>query len=273
LNSTLERYVKIVHPITHRAHFRPWMVKAGIIIPWLNGLLVYTLPTWAILTAEPRGICIKQWPSLTYAKVYGVMLFVWQVIMPTAVFVLCYSKIVVVVRRRSKVAIAMASLAASPIQHCVVTSSVSASPEGHERNVGPSTSRVDSNHEAVETMSQSTVRGRRIIRTMVIITSCFFVCWCPMQLLATINLFCPLSNIGQSSRIFTCVAVCNIILNPIIYSAHLKVVDIAWRAACHVIRRRNQGVLAVIAAQIVVNPIEPTTSHFTGTEQNINQCY
>jgi hypothetical protein len=35
---TLERYVKIVHPIRHRNHFRRWMTYAGVALCWINGL-------------------------------------------------------------------------------------------------------------------------------------------------------------------------------------------------------------------------------------------
>jgi hypothetical protein len=42
----LERYFKIVHPIKHRNNFRPWMVKLGVIAPWIDGLFVIILPEW-----------------------------------------------------------------------------------------------------------------------------------------------------------------------------------------------------------------------------------
>jgi len=35
---TLDRYWKIVHPIHHRKYYRRWMVKGGLIIPWLSGV-------------------------------------------------------------------------------------------------------------------------------------------------------------------------------------------------------------------------------------------
>jgi hypothetical protein len=40
----LERYLKVVHPVKYRNNLRPWMVKVGIIAPWLDGLLIVTLP-------------------------------------------------------------------------------------------------------------------------------------------------------------------------------------------------------------------------------------
>ena len=44
---TAERYAKIVHPIGHRKHFRSWMVKVGLAVPWLVGVTLYLIPNWA----------------------------------------------------------------------------------------------------------------------------------------------------------------------------------------------------------------------------------
>jgi hypothetical protein len=52
----LECYFKIVHPVKHRNNFRPWMVKLGVIAPWIDGLLVVILPAW--LTSDVvDGVC------------------------------------------------------------------------------------------------------------------------------------------------------------------------------------------------------------------------
>jgi len=42
---TLDRYWKIVHPIHHRKHYRRWMVKLGLILPWFGGFVVKFLPS------------------------------------------------------------------------------------------------------------------------------------------------------------------------------------------------------------------------------------
>ena len=42
---TLDRYWKIVHPIHHRKHYRRWMLKLGLILPWLGGIVVKFLPS------------------------------------------------------------------------------------------------------------------------------------------------------------------------------------------------------------------------------------
>jgi hypothetical protein len=35
---TLERYMKIVHPVFHRNHYRRWMTYVAIVLCWILGL-------------------------------------------------------------------------------------------------------------------------------------------------------------------------------------------------------------------------------------------
>ena len=100
---TLERYVKIVHPVWHRNHYRPWMTRIGLVVPLLNGFVFYMIPQWATISAI-NGRCQSQWPSLTMAKAYRVFLYVWQFVLPVQVFVFCYWKIIGRIRGHKKVA-------------------------------------------------------------------------------------------------------------------------------------------------------------------------
>ena len=52
LSITAERYFKIVHPIVHRAHWRPWMLVAVVAFPWIYGFII---DVSAILFDERRG--------------------------------------------------------------------------------------------------------------------------------------------------------------------------------------------------------------------------
>ena len=42
---TVERYVKIVHPVAHRNHYQRWMTRVGVATPWLIGLLTSSVPS------------------------------------------------------------------------------------------------------------------------------------------------------------------------------------------------------------------------------------
>ena len=67
---TLERYFKIVHAIAHRKHYRQWMTKVGVALPWIGGVcltLFLSLGTTRIV----NGRCLKQavWPNEAMAFV------------------------------------------------------------------------------------------------------------------------------------------------------------------------------------------------------------
>ena len=56
---TVERYVKIVHPIAHRNHYRRWMTIAGVATPWLIGLVTSSMPS-VTTTKFVDGTCKTQ---------------------------------------------------------------------------------------------------------------------------------------------------------------------------------------------------------------------
>ena len=56
---TVERYVKIVHPVAHRNHYRRWMTRVGVATPWLIGLLTSSVPSLTS-TKFVDGTCTTQ---------------------------------------------------------------------------------------------------------------------------------------------------------------------------------------------------------------------
>ena len=67
---TLDRFWKIVYPIHHRKYYRPWMLKVGLFLPWLNGVAVDLLPA-AATSRIINGKCypLLFWPSVLMRKV------------------------------------------------------------------------------------------------------------------------------------------------------------------------------------------------------------
>jgi hypothetical protein len=98
---TLERYAMVVHPVEHRKHFRPWMIRVGVIVPWLDGLFVIVIPNWAT-TRVIGGLCLSNvyWPSVAAARFYITFVFVWQFVVTIAVVVFCYARIIVTIRHQ-----------------------------------------------------------------------------------------------------------------------------------------------------------------------------
>ena len=61
---TLERYFKIVHAIAHRKHYRNWMTKVGVILPWFGGVCLVLFPGMGT-TRIVNGRCLRLavWPN------------------------------------------------------------------------------------------------------------------------------------------------------------------------------------------------------------------
>jgi len=69
---TVERYVKIVHPVAHRNHHRRWMTIVGVATPWLIGLVTSSMPS-VTTTKFVDGTCKTQVynTTLSFDRVYA----------------------------------------------------------------------------------------------------------------------------------------------------------------------------------------------------------
>jgi len=93
----VERYVKIVHPVVHRNHYRRWMTYAGVILPWVDGCCCYLIPSWStskVIDGECRWFA---WPTQSMYIAYTIAMFVWHYVMPPAVFLFAYWSIIGVI--------------------------------------------------------------------------------------------------------------------------------------------------------------------------------
>jgi len=61
---TLERYFKVVHAVAHRNHYRNWMTKVGVALPWIGGACLILFPAMGT-TRVVNGRCVKfnVWPN------------------------------------------------------------------------------------------------------------------------------------------------------------------------------------------------------------------
>ena len=96
---TVERYVKIVHPVVHRNHYRRWMTFAGVILPWVDGVCCFLIPAWATV-AMVDGKCLNfVWPTPAMFSSYTLTMFVWHYVLPPAFFFFAYYSINCVIGR------------------------------------------------------------------------------------------------------------------------------------------------------------------------------
>ena len=94
---TVERYIKIVHPVIHRNHYRRWMTYAGVILPWVDGCCCYLIPAWATASMVD-GKCMKfMWPTPAMFSAYTLAMFFWHYVIPPAFFLFAYWRIIDVI--------------------------------------------------------------------------------------------------------------------------------------------------------------------------------
>jgi len=142
-----------------------------------------------------------------------VVLFSWRFVIPLGVFVFCYWKIISSLRRRAKVA----------------------ATQRQQPAAGPSTSAAASSGQS----KPPSKTQKNVIKTMIIIISCFTVCWLPIQF-TLVARFCGL-NLFTSATLyyaFAVMAAVNFCAHPFIYATFMfqflraKCVDGLRRLVC-----------------------------------------
>jgi len=204
---TIERYVKIVHPVAHRNHYRPWMTRVGIVLPWIFGICTDLIPAWAT-SKVVRGVCFRRqkWSNGVYQLVWSVVKFLLLYVGPLFVFVFGYGKILAAIRRQRM-----------QVEH--------SHPQG------------TSNATTTDKSSRRTEMN--VIRTMVVVAVSFalcFACWQFYTILTRLGV--PSS--GEFRLIFSVFAYGNRCLNPFIYATQYDVVRRWWRVVvCRAVRGQH----------------------------------
>ena len=184
---TIERYLKVVYPFWSKTHLKQWMIHAAIGFSWIGGILS-VVPVAFQTSFVDEGTCLSfelfwEYPQIKVG--YSVWNFISFFLFPLIIFVYCYGHIVVVMRKQMRV---MA---------------------GHN----------------VEGLAQSAshVQNKRIkwniIKTMIIVSVFFIICWCPLTIyvMAVDDMQKSYElTIGYVATLF--LPYVNISLNPFIYA-------------------------------------------------------
>jgi len=97
---TVERYLKVVA----RKKPRTWMILSAMALAWIGGVAVAegaTVPTLSVV----NGVCypLPLWKSPAAQTAFGIWFFVSFYVVILSIFVVCYWRIVVVIRRQAGV--------------------------------------------------------------------------------------------------------------------------------------------------------------------------
>jgi hypothetical protein len=180
---TLERYFKVVRPVQHRNNLRPWLIKLGIAVPWINSLFI-VLPL-ALTSDVVDGACYIPLQRPENGKSFSIFVFGSYFVLPLLVFIFSYSRILSVVRRQNRI------LAQTSLQ----PSSSVAGPSGSSRKLPGADADVPVTDQFFEDGGQPYARvsedpsgqqmsraERKIMRTLLTITACYIICWSGFEL-------------------------------------------------------------------------------------------
>ena len=208
---TVERYLKVVFPFWSKKNLKSWMIYATLVFSWIAGILSMG-PLGFETSLVVDGSCLGYFLYFQIPEIklgYGAWNFLSFFLLPLVIFVYCYGHIVFVMRKQMRV---MAS-------HNVEASAQSAS------------------------QAQSKRVKWNVIKTMIIVSAFFIVCWCPFNvyIMAVEDIFGPSELIGYIITLF--LPYVNISLNPFIYATKHEGVRriLARMIVCH----KHDGVAAV----------------------------
>ena len=148
------------------------------------------------------------YPTSEARCVARVAIFSWRFIIPLTFFVFCYWKIFAALRRNNKVADARRSIHVR---------------QREQHAAGPSTSAAAAAAAAAGSRSKPVNNSQRnVIKTMIAVTSCFIVCWLPVQF-TIVSRLCGLQSFRSQTLYYALAALAfaNFTANPLIYATGL----------------------------------------------------
>ena len=182
---TFERYMSIVHPITHFNWLSERKVMVLAVAAWCPGFILN--PSFVILTSrvvDGRCKSCAFFVNDFWRRTAGVILFVIQYLVPTLCFITCYSRIYLYLRRRIE-------------------------PEAQ----------ASGNAAAA---AKARVR-RNVLKTLVIIVVCYIVCnsWNQFSFLA-FNFGAPLNYTSTFYHFTVILMFTNCCINPVVYTVQYQ---------------------------------------------------
>ena len=181
---TVERYLKVVHAAWSKNKLRNWMVYSAMAFAWIASV-VYNMVLVMLTTIVVDGVCYAYavWKSNTIKAVYFVWNFLSFYVVVFMIFVVCYWRILRVIRHQAKV---MAGHGAA----------------------GSSAAQAQTNH--IQT---------NVIKTMILISALHVISWFPIEvyfLFMNVDPNLPfVAGLYYAAEFVACLYTC---ANPFIYA-------------------------------------------------------
>ena len=185
---TIERYLKVVHPFWSKRSLKRWMIFAAMAFAWAGGIASAAIPVAFLHLDFEDGFCTMTTSSDEQGWIYGSCNFAILFLCPLTIFVYCYGRMVVVMRRQ------MHALAGHGVEGPAQPSSAS--------------------------QAQSKRVKWNIVKTMIIVSIAFVVSWFPHTIYFVMVALWVQSGylmVGYFPTVF--LIYLNTCLNPFIYAA------------------------------------------------------
>jgi len=101
---TVERYVRVVHHVWSKKWLRNWVLYLVAAFAWIGGFIVNAVPIF-LTSAVNNGICysVAFWPSPEAKLAYGIWYFLSFYVIVLSLFIFCYGRILLTIRRQMSV--------------------------------------------------------------------------------------------------------------------------------------------------------------------------
>ena len=238
---SFERYLAIVHPMWHKVHFTNTMANIIAVCIWFFGVALIAsimIPT----TGMVHGVCIMTyyWPSPEIAQAVGFLQIFVNLVIPFFLHSFCYARMLSTLRHRmARVTPKDDSTSAMQRRKTDATNAPSTSDRNATTNWksnasvdhGSCTS-SDKRHNPLELQNEKAKRN--VIKTLAIVTVCYFICWMPNKIFIVMRLMGAISTLGAFFRGTLILAFINCCINPIIYIGQYE----AFRTGLSMLLRR-----------------------------------
>ncbi|XP_072168391.1 neuropeptide receptor 15-like [Diadema setosum] len=182
---TFERYLAVVHPIQHRRRSSNRTANILVLIPWIFGCvhMVYLIP----ITKVADGTCYRfLWPTELMQPAIGIYTFFILFACPFGLMT---------------------------VQYGVIVKTLLKEPAYQDDKMSAIHHKADYRNRA----------RRNIIRTMITLSVCYFLCYAPNNIFYMI--YCLGANVdlnGLAYYVSVCIAFINIWINPFVYALQYR---------------------------------------------------
>ena len=240
---SIERYLAIVYPLWHKVTVTNAKTNVVAVLIWMIGvpfIASFVFPSTALV----RGRCLVScaWPSRAASRAVGFTQMFFNLIMPICIHLFCYTRMFLTLHKRMTI---------THPEDCFGSNSSSGktraiagtltNTRGTTINLGgASRIRHGSTSTSWQTLSTKLfvpaypVSGfpdrqkgllatgiekakRNALKTLTIITACYFICWIPNKLYVILYMLGQISTFGDIFHVTVILVFTNCCINPIVF--------------------------------------------------------